>query len=55
MNTAIEMDATVSAPSVDSLGEGDSGYLDEILSRLCSLTDEEAVTEGKAKGSSSFS
>lgn len=50
------MEAAVVAPTtaVVFLKEGEPGYLDQILTRLCALTDDEALKEGKAKGSSSF-
>ena len=36
------------------LVEGDDGFLDSILDQLCSLSDEAALKEGKAKGNSIF-
>ena len=50
------MEAAVVAPTTTAvfLKEGEPGYLDQILTRLCALTDEEALKEGRAKGSSSF-
>ena len=48
------MEAAVVAPTtaVVFIKEGEPGYLDEILTRLCALSDEEALKEGRAKGSS---
>ena len=56
LNINNRMEAAVVAPTtaVVFLKEGEPGYLDQILIRLCALTDEETVKEGNAKGSSSF-
>ncbi len=56
MNTDIRMGATVVGPTtgVVILKEEILGFLNQILRRLCALTDEEAIKEGRAKGSSSF-
>ena len=53
------VDASIAAvgtnvASTETLVEGQDGYLDSVLERLCSLSDEAAAKEGKAKGNSIF-
>jgi hypothetical protein len=53
------VDASIAAvgtnvASPETLVEGQDGYLDSVLERLCSLSDEAAAKEGKAKGNSIF-
>lgn len=53
------VDASIAAvgtnvTSTETLVEGQDGYLDSVLERLCSLSDEAAAKEGKAKGNSIF-
>ena len=53
------VDASIAAvgtnvASTETLVECQDGYLDSVLERLCSLSDEAAAKEGKAKGNSIF-
>jgi hypothetical protein len=44
----------ISVAVVPPLVEGDAGFFDYIVEKICALSDEAAIKEGKAKGNSIF-